>query len=293
MNNPLVSVITPVYNCAKYINKTMESVLWQKYAGNIQYIVIDDASTDNPEFEYQDMDEVEIHRHTNNFGEHITVNQGLRAVKGKYFMIVNADDPLLPDAINTLVEFMEANPTVLCAYPDYSVIDENGLLRWHTKTRDYDFTWMVKYHTWLPSVGSMFRSTVIKDVGLRRVDLKWLGDADYWLRIGLAGQMAHVPQTLACWRSHDTQLSNVKAKARAKEHIELMYSFFSKDVPIELRLVEPQAMCWAYLVAAAVSDYQVDKIKYATIALLHHPLLIVDFKFWKQFIKRAWFILRR
>lgn len=293
MNKPLVSIITPVHNASRYVNQTMKSVIKQDYEGDIQYIVIDDASTDNPVFEYADFSEVTIIKLCSKRGEHISVNKGMRLVKGEYFMIVNADDPLLPEAITILVEFMETNPEVLCAYPDYAVIDENSVLRLHARLRDYDFTWMIKYHTWLPSVGSIFRSTVIRDIGLRRVDLKWLGDAEYWLRVGLAGQMAHVPQTLACWRNHRNQLSSVSSDSRAREHIELMREFFNKSIPMEIRLIEPQAMCWAYLVAAVVSDSKVNKARYALAAFLHHPLLIFDCKFWKQLAKRAYFILRR
>lgn len=294
MTKPMVSVITPVYNAARYINETVESVIGQEYDGEIQHIIIDDGSTDNPEYRYKDMDEVEIYRHSQNYGEHVSVNHGMRMVEGKYFMIVNADDPLLPSAIDKLVEFMEAHPEVLCAYPDYDVIDSDGKVCWHVNSREYDFSWMVRYHTWLPSVGSIFRSSVIKDVGLRVAKYRWLGDAEYWLRVGLAGPMAHVPYTLACWRNHAGQLSRDKHVERARDHIRLMRNFYRRgDLPVEIWRARYQAMCWAYLVAAAVSGDKRIMAKYAKEALSYYPFLVLDIKFWKQFIRRAWFILRR
>ena len=105
MNNPLVTIITPAYNCAKYLPETIESVLAQDY-GNIEYHVIDDGSADNTldilsGYEYGDK-RLKGYWHKN-CGEHKTINRGLEMVKCKYFMIVNADDPLLPKDISKLV----------------------------------------------------------------------------------------------------------------------------------------------------------------------------------------------
>jgi len=241
MNKPLVTIITPVYNCGAFIDETIKSVLSQDYE-NIEYYVIDDCSTDNPIF--RDIRGLHLINHAVNQGEQRTVNEGLKLVKGKYFMIVNADDPLLPGAVSSLVEFMEANPDVLCAYPDYNVIGENGEFRRHVISKEYDFTWMVRHHTWLPSVGSIFRSSLIKDIGYRDTSFRWLGDADYWLRVGLAGKMAHVPMTLACWRHRDGQASSQKSNERALEHIRVMQKFFAApDLPQNLLDAKAEATC--------------------------------------------------
>lgn len=307
MNNPLVTVITPTYNCGKYLCETMESVLSQSYR-NIQYVVIDDCSTDNTQAIlaiYSDT-RLTVIRNKKNMGEHRSVNEGLYRVEGKYFMYPNADDPLLPGAIEKLVEVMEANPELLCAYPDWYVINENSDIVHKVQTREYDFAWMVRHHTCIPSVGSIFRSRVIHAVGLRDPGFRWVSDFDYWLRIGLAGPMIRVPYTLACWRKHGTQASGVKSDARAKDHIRLMQKFSSRigtiiHAGVVTQFVEGkdawntrpherynkafavyrawgEAMCWAHLVAGSISGSKLTALKHFARAVMFFPVVLLSFQ---------------
>lgn len=291
MDNPKVTIITPVYNCREYIDETIASVLDQDY-GNIDYIVIDDASTDG--LNLPDNEEFKVIRHTVNRREQYTVNEALKLVTGKYFMIVNADDPLLMDAVSTLVEFMEANPDVLCAYPDWMVIDETGDIRRYVTTREYDFQWMVRHHTWLPSVGSIFRSSLIQQIGYRDISFKWLGDADYWLRVGLAGPMARVPATLACWRNRNGQASKDRSRRRGIEHIMVMQKFYqAPGLPQSLLDVKAEAVSWSYLVASVVTSSKLEALNYVITAVRNYPRMLRSIEFWDTVIKRLWFALRR
>ncbi len=288
----MVTIITPVYNCARFVNETIDSVMAQDYT-DLHHLVIDDASTDYPCYP-RVTSKLSILRNSVNLGEQNTVNKALQHVKGKYFMIVNADDLLLPGAVSNLVEFMEANPEVLCGYPDYNVIGEDGTIRWHVTSRDYDFKWWIQHHTWLPSVGSIFRSSLIKTIGYRDISFRWLGDADYWLRVGLVGDMAHVPMTLACWRNRDGQATKQKSGKRAKEHIRVMRKFFATpNLPQQLLDVRAEATCWSYLVASVVTSSKVDLIKYIVKALYYYPGLLVSYRFWDILIKKVWYLLRR
>ena len=100
---PLVSVITPVYNRADLLPETIDSVLSQDYP-NIQYIVLDDGSTDNTlETIKQYTDRLIIEAHPN-IGETATVNKGFGMAEGEFICVVNSDDPLIPGAITALVD---------------------------------------------------------------------------------------------------------------------------------------------------------------------------------------------
>ena len=293
MKEPLVTIITPAYNCVDYILTTLESVLMQDY-GELEYIIIDDGSKDLTPVLLKSFGSLIINiRYNNNVGEQKTVNEGLTMVTGKYFMIVNADDPLLPDAVSKLVEFMEQNPDILCAYPDWESINDDGSHRAFIKSRDYDFEYMVKHHTCLPSVGSMFRSSILKVIR-RDESYRWLGDFDFWLKVGFLGPMAHFPETLATWRHRDGQASGDKSDARAKEHIRIMQDFYSwPDIPTEIIKVKREATCWSYLVASAVTDSKLKMIYYIARAFITHPLIIFGIEFWDALIKRVNHILRR
>ena len=294
MEQPLVTIITPAYNCAKFIKETVDSVLRQDYR-NIQYVIIDDGSKDDTfailTKNYPDK-RLTILRQENQ-GEQKTVNKGLSLVQGKYFIVVNADDPLLPRAISTLAWFMDNHKDVLCAYPDWNMIDENSKFKMHVQTREYDFGWMVRHHTCIPSVGSMFRSSVIQSVGFRDASYRWLGDSDYWLRVGLHGDMCHVPQTLATWRSRSGQASGEKSDLRAKEHLRVMDVVFRGNVPNELRDSEKEAFCWANLVAAYVAESKGMFAGCLWDAFTHYPQIAVSGHSWGTLAQRAKFVLSR
>jgi len=296
MNNPLVTIITPAYNCEKYILQTIDSVLDNGYE-NIQYLILDDCSTDGT------LDILAGYEYDNflltigrvNVGEQRTVNEALELVSGKYFMIVNADDPLMPGAINVLVAFMECHPDVICAYPDWHSINEDGTLRTEFKSREYDFAYMVKHHTCLPSVGSILRSSILKNPKIRRDEsYRWLGDFVLWLNVGLAGPMKRVPMPLAYWRHRDGQASGDKSDARAQEHIGIMREFYSRsDIPPEILKVKREAICWSYIVATAVTDSKLKWLCYVVKGFLSHPLIMFSFEFWDTLVNRAIHILRR
>lgn len=297
MNKPLVTIITPAYNCAKYLPETIDSVLDNGYE-NIEYLVIDDKSTDNTldilagiEYGLRNFgptwigadDRLLVVGWKDNHGEQFTVNAGfdyIQKMDSKYFMIVNADDPLLPGAISKLIEFMEAHPDIICAYPDWESINEDGSHRAYITSREYDFSYMINHHTCLPSVGSMFRSSLLKTIR-RDESYRWLGDFDFWLKVGFLGPMAHVPQTLATWRNRNGQASGDKSDKRAQEHIRIASDFGG------------EARCWSYLVAAVVTDSKTKALLYIVAALSHRPLIILSIEFWDIVRRRALNYLRR
>ena len=250
--NSSVSVITPVYNCERFIGETIHSVLQQHYP-NLEYIVLDDGSTDRTGDVIQSRFKgfpIHYERQTN-VGEQRAVNRGLLMAKGDYFMVVNADDPLLPNAIEHLVEYMESHPDILAGYPDWNSINQDGSLKSHQSNGDYDFVRMVAYHKCLPSVGTIVRRKAI-DLGiLRDESFRYVGDFDYWLRLGLQSEMARVPETLATWRHSSSQVSNERGNLMAGEHVRVIDKFFGlSDITKEVMAIKNTALFWSRVVAA-------------------------------------------
>jgi glycosyltransferase involved in cell wall biosynthesis len=291
--NASVTVLTPTYNCAPFIGQTVRSVQSQSYP-NIQYIVLDDGSTDDTLGQLQRYKGLTVISHPN-MGEHETVNKGLRMVAGKYFMIVNADDPLLMGAVWSLTQFMEDHPGVLCAYPDIATINEDG--SWHQEYMsrpEYDFKFMVRHHYCLPSVGAIYRSSVIQTVGLRDPQFRWTSDFDYWLRLGLVGDMCRVPERLATWRHRSGQESAARSSERAAERQRLMTKFFdTPDIPPAIKAVEDEAFSWACLVAAQITSSTVERAHYVSEALTLYPRQLLTLEFWDALRKYATWRLKR
>lgn len=107
--SPLVSVIITTYNRAGLVGRAVESVLGQNYP-NLEVVVVDDGSTDGTAQvlqHYETDSRVRIIRHPQNHGVTAAKNTGLEKVQGVYTTMVDSDDELLPEAIETLVGLLE------------------------------------------------------------------------------------------------------------------------------------------------------------------------------------------
>lgn len=111
MNNALISIIVPVYNVEKYLEKCIESIINQTYK-NLQIILVDDGSKDNSgkicdEFKLKD-NRIEV-IHKTNGGLSDARNAGLKIAKGDYIGFVDSDDYIEKDMFETLVGLIEKN----------------------------------------------------------------------------------------------------------------------------------------------------------------------------------------
>ena len=109
---PLFSIIIPVYNTEKYLNKCVKSVINQKHK-NTEIILVDDCSTDNSlsvcnSFRQQPL--VNIIRNKKNVGVAMSRNNGIFAAKGKYILFLDSDDWLYPGSLKGLENLIIKKP---------------------------------------------------------------------------------------------------------------------------------------------------------------------------------------
>lgn len=279
---PLVSVITPTYNRADFLERTIDSVLAQCYA-NIEYIVLDDGSTDST-LELLDMykDRIRISSHPN-MGEQKTVNEGFAMAAGKYVTVVNSDDPMKPGAITDAIAFLEARDDLLVAYPDWEMIDENDQLVEHVRVKEYDYEQMLGLHDCLVGPGAIIRREAIESAGGRSPDYRFVADFEFWLRLGLLGPMSRIPKTLATWRTHaDAATFKEQGSEKSREHITLMKTFFQReDLPPNIRALKRKAMSWAHYVAAIhAGGNRMLRLGHVIMFLLTRPTSLIDW--WRK-----------
>jgi glycosyltransferase involved in cell wall biosynthesis len=100
----IVSVIMPTYNRAKTIERAINSVLNQSYA-KIELIIIDDGSSDNTSEILNRFNDpgIRIFKHEKNKGVTAAKNTGLNNIHGEWFTILDSDDEIVPDAIETMI----------------------------------------------------------------------------------------------------------------------------------------------------------------------------------------------
>jgi len=250
---PLVTIITPAYNRASFLDETIQSVLSQDYP-RLEYIILDDGSTDNTcevLEKYQGQIYWESH---SNMGETNTVNKGFKMAKGEIVCVVNSDDPLLPGAVSAIVERMRADPELIVVYPDWNMIDESGKVIKHIATFNYSYRDMLRWHHCMPGPGTFFRYEVVEKLKGRDPQFRYVGDFDFWLRAGLMGPLARIPKTLAKFRWHaGGASSSAQGATLAEEHIRLVEKIYSMpNLPQDLLAIKREAYSSAYFVAGVV-----------------------------------------
>lgn len=126
MEDKLVSIIMPTYNCAKFIGKTIESIIAQTYE-NWELIIVDDCSKDNTEevvSKYKD-NRIKYHRLENNSGEAVARTEAMKKARGSYMAFLDSDDLWKKDKLEKQLEFMNKNNyNFTCT--EYEQIDEEG-----------------------------------------------------------------------------------------------------------------------------------------------------------------------
>lgn len=126
MDEELISIITPTYNCGKFIGETIETVLNQTYK-NWEMIIVDDESKDNTEevvSTYKDP-RIKYIRLTENSGAAIARTRAMQEAKGKYMAFLDSDDLWKSNKLEAQIKFMKKNNyNFVCS--SYEQIDEQG-----------------------------------------------------------------------------------------------------------------------------------------------------------------------
>lgn len=251
---PLVSIITPAYNRAGYLSETIDSILGQDYP-RIEYIVLDDGSTDDTESLLSRYVGRIVAASHPNMGQTQTVNRGFALAHGDILAVVNSDDPLLPGAVSEAVAFLERNPDVLVAYPDWYSIGPHGEKQRLIHVPEHDFERMVRRQCCYIGPGAFFRRQAVEVSGGWDPEFRHLADLDFWLRVGFLGPFARIPQTLATFRVHDDSASvALQGRVLALQQVGIVRKLFSRtDLPVRIRRLRREAFSWAFYYAGVAA----------------------------------------
>lgn len=252
---PRVSIVTPSYNQAAFLEETIRSVLLQGYP-NLEYIIIDGGSTDGS---------VEIIKKyapwlaywvsEKDRGQANAINKGWKISTGEIIGWINSDDVLEPGAVAFVVEQFQSNLTVGMVYGDNAQTGENSQVLSVLHGKQVEFSEMLRtIHVPVPQPGSMIRRLSLDSVGFLNENWQVVLDRDFFVRFGLHHQMLYVPRTLAQIRQHPDAKSHA---ARGKWCIELpeMYKQFFKeqDLPTPLKKLKNETVSRAYAKAADIA----------------------------------------
>ena len=200
---PLISILTPCFNGATYLERCIQSVLAQDYP-NVEHIIQDANSQDGTrEILQRYSDRVDWISEPDN-GQSDGLNKAIQRCRGEIFLVLNADDELLPHAASWGAEQMEKYPEDAAIYGDQHNIDPAGNTVLDTIGPDpYDFAKIFCVEDVIPAQAAFIRRTSMEAVGwYADVTRKTCPDYEMWVRLGLKFPMRHVPGFIARYRLH-------------------------------------------------------------------------------------------
>lgn len=248
---PLVSIVTPTYNQAEYLAETIESVLAQDYP-NIEYIVLDDGSTDaTPEVLQRYHGRIRWERQEN-MGQARTLNKGWCMARGSLIGYLSSDDLLHPSAIRKLVALLESDTSVVCAFPDANLIDHRSRVTKRNVCRPFDLAETLILQECYIGPGAIFRRAAFDVVGGWRSELKLAPDREFWIRLATLGRIEMYPAVLADYRMHPKSISYKDVSEEVgREYLLVLDDYFRNTlVPVEIFTRKAEAYGHAHLLLA-------------------------------------------
>ena len=265
----LVSIVTPSFNQARYLEATIQSVLSQDYEP-IEYLVIDGASTDESveiikkyalEFNGLSLDDGKqasgLQRHAIDWwvsekdkGQAEAINKGLTRAKGEVLAWLNSDDYYLTHTISEVVKIFEENPDAVMVYGDMLAVDEQGQSINVLKYKQLSLEDLLCFQIiGQPSV--FFRRSALEAAGLLDTTFHFLLDHHLWLRIAGQGKILHVPQTWSAARYHAEAKNRAKAAEFGHEAFRILdWAKGQPDLTAAVSGVERRARASAHRVDA-------------------------------------------
>lgn len=218
---PLVSIITPSFNQARYIEATIRSVLSQDYP-NIEYIIVDGGSTDEtvaiiknyalvsgsllPESQKQasaiQSRSIAWWVSEKDKGQTDAINKGFARAKGQILAWLNSDDTYEPGAISAAVKYLQEHPEVGMVYGDCNYINEDGRVIGKFGSAQTNYRLLRQGYAHIPQQTMFFRADLWKQVGPLDPSFYFAMDYDLWTRLAARTVLQYVPQLWANFRLH-------------------------------------------------------------------------------------------
>ncbi len=243
-DQPLVSIITPVYNGSEYLEALIRSVLEQDYP-SIEHIIIDDGSTDDG----KTVAILERYSHLRwwsrpNRGQYATINEGFRESKGAVLTTISADDVYAsPSIVGTAVRRLGERPEVGGVFGYTIMGDERAYPLPVQPPRRLPY-WALPFYLFVAHCSLFVRSHVITSGGIYFDEsLRYRGDRDWILKIARAGhRFSYLDMPAAVYRQHEAQITqNADVQARQSEDLVVDHRY---GVSPRARAVVSACMAW-------------------------------------------------
>lgn len=226
MTRPKVSVVTPSYNSAVYIDDAIRSVDRQENV-SVEHLVIDGVSTDGALDIVKNYAQVKWISEPDK-GQSDAINKGFRRATGELVGWLNADDYYLPGALAAITAAADHHPEADVFYGDCVFVDASGALLRSKVEHEFDRDILMYFGCHIPSTSTFFRRRVLESGLLLDCDYRVCMDFEYFARLADAGFRFHyVPRVIAAFRWHEDNVSLTQYARRAKERLRVQRRFLA------------------------------------------------------------------
>lgn len=219
---PRLTVVTPIYNGARFLAHAIESILSQSFA-EFEYILIDDGSTDDSytvaaAFARRDA-RIQLVRQARNQGISRTLNRALTMAAGEYVAILDQDDLAREGRLAQQVAYLDAHPALVLVGSQVEIVDSNGApvgvraMPAHPGVARWDFLLRCCVQH---SAATMRRAAAISTGGYA-LHHRYAAEYDLFWRMAQQGDVVNLPDVLAAHRIDASQTSHTKAQIQHAE----------------------------------------------------------------------------
>ena len=235
-----ISIITPSYNQAQFIERTILSVLNQEYK-NVEYIVMDGGSTDGTlEILQKYSDRIKWSSEKDG-GQSDAINKGLAMATGDIVAYLNSDDTYEPDTFAKMVDFFEHNPDKNWVYGKCKIINENDheirkpiTAYKNLLLRKFSYAKLLS-ENFISQPATFWKRELHSQFGFFDESEHFCMDYEFWLRIGINNPAGVIDSYLANFRYHTTSKSGSVNKKQFRDELRIAKKYSQgKTIPIML-----------------------------------------------------------
>ncbi len=215
---PTISIVTPSYNQAEYIGRTVRSVLLQRYP-NLEYVLMDGASTDGTQdvlSEYRDR--FAHYESKPDGGQSDAVKRGFEHTSGEIMAWLNSDDVLAPGALDFVADYFAKHPGVDAIYSNRVIIDADDRVIGHWVLGEHS-DWLMSHWDLIPQETCFWRRSLYEKAGPVDDSYRFALDYDLFSRFMEHGRMERVDRFLGAFRMHDESKTIVQLETVGMQEI--------------------------------------------------------------------------
>ena len=259
INNIKLTIITPYYNQRETVEATILSVLNQSLK-DIEYIVIDDGSTDGGiDIINKYSDKLTIIRQENK-GQIESQNYGWKIAAGEYIGYLSSDDTLDPKCYETLVQYLDkSDEKIALAFPQNHLIDIDSKVLKQNVSREFNLEETILTSECYISAGSIFKKSYFNKFG--GWDNRYIigSDRAYFIYMAQNFKLKLVPNAIAYYRYHSNSgVVYIKGSEKTLDYI-LFLDILFRDITFDKKFIS-RSYSNAYFLVAVNSFRNIEVI---------------------------------